>query len=125
MNNQQVTKGLGSNELRLLARGVGLLAALTAVLYLRAILGGGYLGETAVSSTTLLFVVMLVATAGLVVAWRWEGIGGALAVVGAVAVAAVVYVTVADNQLIAMFVYSSPFIVSGGLYLVDWLKHRN
>lgn len=119
--------GNGFDELRMFAKAVGFLAVLTALLYLRAIAGGGFMEgamrETGMSAT-MMFVLLAVATVGLVLAWRWEGIGGALAVVAAIAVAVAAYLSFETNQLLAILVYSSPFIISGGLYLADWWKHR-
>ena len=63
------------DELHVFARAVGLLAVLTALLYLRAMASGGFLYRGAnenIPVTTILFVLMLIATAGLVMTWRWE-----------------------------------------------------
>ena len=115
------------DELRVFARTVGLLALLTAILYLRALASGGFLyrgtSET-IPVTTILFVLMLVATAGLVVTWKWECLGGVVAVLGSMAVAVVVYSTFAENRLLATLIYSSPFLVAGSLCVADWWKHR-
>ncbi|UCC53432.1 MAG: hypothetical protein JSV68_05575 [Anaerolineaceae bacterium] len=115
------------DELRVFARTVGLLAVLTAILYLRAIAGGGFLyrGDNAtIPVTTILFVLMLMATAGLVLTWRWECLGGIVAILGSLAVGVIVYSTFAENRLLATLVYSSPFLVSGSLCMLDWWKHR-
>ncbi|NCF68594.1 MAG: hypothetical protein GWP61_21750 [Chloroflexi bacterium] len=115
------------DELRVFARTVGLLAVLTAILYLRAIASGGFLyrGDNAtIPVTTILFVLMLMATAGLVLTWRWECLGGIVAIIGSMAVAVIVYSTFAENRLLATLVYSSPFLVSGSLCMLDWWKHR-
>jgi len=119
--------GSSIDELHVYARIVGLLAVLTAILYLRAIATGGFLYRGANETnpvTTILFVLMLVATAGLVMTWRWECFGGLVAVLGSLAVAAIVFTTFTNNRLLATFVYSSPFIISGGLCIADWYKHR-
>jgi hypothetical protein len=115
------------DEFRVFTRTVGLLALLTAVLYLRALASGGFLyrgdSET-IPATTILFVLMLVATAGLVLTWKWECLGGLVAVLGSMAVAVIVYNTFAENRLLATIVYSSPFLVAGSLCVADWWKHR-
>lgn len=116
--------GNDTGELHLLAKSVGFLAVLTAVLYLRAIVGGGYLSATT-GNVALLAAVMIVATAGLLLAWRWEAIGSVIAIVGGAVVAIVVYMTSIDNRWLAALVYSSPFLVAGILFLADWLRQRN
>lgn len=116
------------DELHILTRAVGFLAVLTALLYLRAMMAGSFLYRGAqenIPVTTILFVLMLFATAGLVVSWRWECTGGVIAILGSLAVAAVVYSTFTDNRVLALIVYSSPFIVSGSLCVADWWKQRN
>lgn len=115
------------DELRVLTRAVGLLAVLTAVLYLRAMTSGGFLYRGVsenIPVTAILFVLMLFATAGLVLTWRWECTGGIVAILGSLAVASVVYSTFTENRLLAMVVYGSPFLVSGSLCVADWWKHR-
>ena len=115
------------DELHVFTRAVGMLAVLTALLYLRAMASGGFLYRGAnenIPVTTILFVLMLVATAGLLLSWRWECAGGIVAIVGSLAVAAVVFTTFHENRVLALLVYSSPFLVSGSLCLADWWKQR-
>lgn len=127
----QATDGNASSsydELRVYTRAVGLLAVLTALLYLRAMTAGGFLYRGVnenIPVTAILFVLMLIATAGLVLTWRWECVGGVVAILGSLAVAAVVFSTFTENRLLASLVYSSPFIVSGSLCVADWWKHRD
>ena len=127
----QATDGNASSsydELRVFTRAVGLLAVLTALLYLRAMTTGGFLYRGVsenIPVTTILFVLMLFATAGLVLTWRWECVGGVVAILGSMAVAVVVYSTFSENRLLAVLVYSSPFLVSGTLCVADWWKHRS
>jgi hypothetical protein len=105
-----------------------MLAILTALLYLRAMASGGFLYrgmEDNIPVTTILFVLMLVATAGLVLSWRWECAGGVLAILGSLAVATVVFTAFKENRILALLVYSSPFLVSGSLCLADWWKQRD
>lgn len=115
------------DELHVFTRAVGFLAVLTALLYLRAIASSGFLyqgANDAVPVTAILFVLMLIATAGLVLSWRFECVGGIVAILGSIAVAVVVYTTFSENRWFALLVYSSPFIVSGSLCLADWWKQR-
>lgn len=115
------------DDLHVWTRAVGLLAVLTALLYLRAMTSGSFLyrgSSETLPVSIILFGLMLVATAGLVLAWRWECAGGVIAILGSLAVASVVYSTFSENRLLAILVYSSPFIVSGSLCVADWWKHR-
>ncbi len=115
------------DELRVFTRSVGLLAILTALLYLRAIALGGFLYRNpndTLNFAPVLFVLVFLATLGLVAAWRWECLGGMVAITGAIAVASLVYATFDSNRLLATLVYSSPFFVAGEFCLIDWWRHR-
>jgi len=123
----EVNTNSSFDELRVLTRAVGLLAVLTALLYLRAMTSGSFLYRGVsenISVTAILFLLMLFATVGLVLTWRWECLGGMVAIIGSLAVASVVYSTFSENRLLAMLVYSSPFLVAGSLCVADWWKHR-
>lgn len=115
------------DEWHVYARAVGAMAAITGLLYMRAIMSGGFL-STSVSDNVpwvaAFLVLLLVGVAGLLLAWRWEAVGGALAVAGGLAVAVLVAFSFADNRLLATLVYSSPFAIAGGLFLADWWHHR-
>jgi len=120
--------GSAFDELRIFTKTVGLLAILTAVLYLRAIVSAGFLLRTRSESmpiAAILFALMVIATTGLVMSHRWECIGGIIAVLGALSVAIIVHATFTENRLMAVVIYSSPFMISGSLCLIDWWKHRN
>lgn len=119
--------GSSFDELRVFTKTVGLLAILTAVLYLRAIVSGGFILRTGSDTETvqaILFLLILLGTTGLVMSQRWECMGGIIAIIGAVSVAIIVYTTMSENQLMAILLYSSPFMISGCLCILDWWKHR-
>lgn len=116
-----------TNELRLITRAIGFLAFVTGLLYLRVIVGAGL---TSLSSgelplgVALVFAFLLMATAGLLLSWRWEGLGGLLSLLGGVGLAVMDYGVLGRNGWIAAFLYSSPFIISGTLCLLCWRNNR-
>lgn len=117
----------GVSELRLMSKAVGFLALLTGFLYLRVMLGEGIptagVGNVA-EGGLLLFTLMALATAGLLLGcWR-EGLGGLVAVLSALLLAGMLYAAAGRNQLVAALVYSSPFLVGGGLFLACWWRER-
>lgn len=116
-----------ADELQLITRSVGILALLTGLAYLRAI---GLEGLTAwqtgkYSSAFLLFLLLITAIVGLVVAWWREGLGGFLAAGSAVGVGIFAYMTFQENPLFSAFAYSSPFLITGFLFLCCWWRHRH
>lgn len=115
------------SELRLIAKSIGLLALLTAVLYLRVIIGQGLLSFRAGAlnvDTIALAVLLITATVGLFSAWRYERGGALVAILSASGLAILVYLTTAEHKLFAAFLYSSPFIISGALFLACWWRER-
>ena len=64
-----------------------------------------------------LLVVLLVTALGVVVAWRWEMTGGAVAVFGACASSALVFWGVGRNRLSTSLMISLPFFIAGALFL--------
>ncbi|HZD10459.1 MAG TPA: hypothetical protein VE553_03885 [Candidatus Binatia bacterium] len=114
-------------ELRIVSKSIGFLALLTGFLYIRVIFGEGIptVGIGSIKQGGLLVFVLLVsATLGLLLAWRWEGAGSLIAILSALILAGVVYFTAARNRMVAAFVYSSPFLVAGGLFLACWWRRR-
>jgi len=116
-----------TNELRLITKAIGFLAFVTGLLYLRVIVGAGL---TSLSSgelplgVAIVFAFLLMATAGLLLSWRWEGLGGILSLLGGVGLAVMDYGVLGRNGWIAAFLYSSPFIISGTLCLLCWRQDR-
>ena len=116
-----------TNELRLITKAIGFLAFVTGLLYLRVIVGAGLtslsFGELPLG-VTIVFVFLLTATAGLLLSWRWGGLGGILSLLGGVGLAVMDYGVLGRNGWIAAFLYSSPFIISGTLCLLCWRQDR-
>lgn len=116
------------NQLRFVAKSVGILALLTGLIYLRVVgmdsLNAIRAGEWG-QKTVILFFLMVLATLGLLCAWRLEAVGGVIALVCGVGVGIMTYLTFEQNRLFTTFAYSSPFLVAGGLSLACWWRGRN
>ncbi len=115
------------NQLRFVAKSVGILALLTGLIYLRVVgveslsaMRTGQWGQNIV----ILFFLMILATLGLFCAWRLEAVGGIIALISGLGVAVLTYLTFEQNRLFTTFAYSSPFLVAGGLSLACWWRGR-
>ena len=64
-----------------------------------------------------LMVALAVALAGVVVAWRWELVGGIMTVAGVAGIMALVCVGSGTDMLFCAFLFSLPLLVAGALYL--------
>ena len=116
------------NQLRFMAKSVGILALLTGLIYLRVVgvdsvnaIRTGQWGQ----SSVVLFFMMIVATLGLLCAWRLEAVGGVISLISGLGVALLAYYTFEQNRLFTTFSYSSPFLVAGGLSLACWWQSRD
>lgn len=107
------------DELHYFARLVGILAAFTALLYLRALVVGSMPASTINSNQIIALVCLLLGIVGLILAWRWERAGGLLAIISAIPIAWVTASALVEGRLLVAFVYSSPFLIAGALYLYD------
>lgn len=115
-------------ELTLITRLVGVLAVLTGLVYLR-VVGTESLAALRADERELapavLFVLLLLATGGLLAAWWQQAAGGAVAALSALGVAVLAYLSFADNRLFAAFAYSSPFLITGLMFLGCWWRQRS
>jgi hypothetical protein len=71
-----------------------------------------------------LFIVLAMATVSVVIAWRWELIGGAMAVLDAIALSALVYFGSGRALYSTILMISLPFLVAGVLFLVSWWRSK-
>jgi hypothetical protein len=115
------------NELRFLARSVGILAILTGLIYLRVIsaesaaaLGNGQWAPVSV----FLFALIALATLGLLCAWHWELAGSILSLLCAPAIALLAYESHPEQPWFAAFAYGTPFLITGGLFLTCHYRSR-
>lgn len=67
-----------------------------------------------------LFVVLLAAVAGLLLAWRKEAVGGVIAVGGALVILGLVYLGSGPTMLLGALFFTLPLLVAGCLYLGCW-----
>lgn len=113
------------SELQTVTKAVAFLAILTGVLYLRAMVGEGALGlGGSIEGNGLLLLFLALATAGLLAAWWQQGVGGVIAILSALIVAGMVYTTGGQNRLLEAFIYGSPFLIAGGLFVACAWRNR-
>lgn len=71
-----------------------------------------------------LLLAMIVAAVGMLIAWRWEMVGGAMAVGAAVAIAVLVLLGSGTVLLRATIIMILPLLVSGALFIVCYRRSR-
>ena len=64
-----------------------------------------------------LMVALAVALAGVVVAWRWELVGGIMTMAGVTGIIALVCAGSGTDMLFCAFLFTLPLLVAGALYL--------
>lgn len=64
-----------------------------------------------------LLVALVAAIAGVLVAWRWELIGGAMTSIGALAIIGLVCLGSGADMFLCSLFFTLPLLVSGALYL--------
>ena len=64
-----------------------------------------------------LLVVLGVALAGVLVAWRWELVGGIMTVAGVAGIMALVCLGSGTDMLFCAFLFTLPLLIAGALYL--------
>lgn len=115
-------------ELRIVTKAVAFLAALTGLLYLRVIVGEV---TTAIQQEdfpiegVLMLILLLVATAGLIISWWREGLGGLLALIGGIGLAVIDYGLIGRGGWLVTILYCSPFIIAGVFCLVCAYMTKN
>lgn len=116
------THGRVARWARRLGLGIGTLAG---AVWLISVGGGlieGLLGEHTpftLEGAALGGLVLFVVT-GVLIAWRWEGIGGTVEVIGGIGLSTFAYLTAGSNKVFAMSVSGLPFLISGVLVLIGW-----
>lgn len=66
---------------------------------------------------------LFTAVVGLIISWRWEGLGGAITIIS-VLVNLGVYLLTGRTAVGAVIVILSPILIPGILFLVCWLRSR-
>ena len=107
--------------LEIVARLIGALAFLTGLVYLWGLMDPVMFRET---DTTWQIVMLVLGSLSLLLAWRWEMIGGLAALLCGIVLAALISVSTSYNPIISAFVYGSPFFIAGLLFLIDAYRHN-
>lgn len=114
-----------TNEMRFLERSVSVLALLTGLIYLR-VIGQETLASLqtnqGLNAIILMFGLLLLAMVGLLCGWRWELVGGSIAVFSAIGIGFLAFFSATDYKLFSALAYSSPFFITGVLMLVCWRR---
>lgn len=71
-----------------------------------------------------LLIVLVFALAGVVVAWRWELVGGIMTVAGVGGIMALVCMGSGTDMLLCAFLFTLPLLVAGALYLGCCVRTR-
>lgn len=109
------TRGGGGGVLRWTARVLSLVALGLLVLFVvetgpAALMGGTLQGWP-------LALALLLSLAGLLLAWRWEAMGGLLGLLGALAVVGLVILGAGTHMLLGALLFAAPLLLAAALYL--------
>jgi hypothetical protein len=66
---------------------------------------------------------LFTAVFGLIISWRWEGVGGAITVIS-VLMNLGVYLLTGRTAVAAVIIILTPILIPGILFLVSWLLYR-
>ncbi|MCA9958388.1 MAG: hypothetical protein R3E31_28790 [Chloroflexota bacterium] len=124
-NSQEPVNGF--DELQMMTKSIGLLAVLTGIVYLRVIGAESLLAlqsDDQGQSVLVLFALLIVAILGLLFAWRQEGVGGFVAALSAVGIGIFAFLSFQENRWFAAFAYSSPFLITGLMFVTCWWRKR-
>lgn len=107
-----------TKRMRWSARVVGITASCLLVLFVIES-GARILPALSWSSPTEmpLLLALALAVMGVLIAWRWETVGGAMTVAGAVAIIALAYMGSGPAMVFAALMLTLPLFVAGALYL--------
>ena len=68
----------------------------------------------------ILGVLVAINTAGVIIAWRREKVGGIIIVASAVMLSIFAYISAGHNKIFAVLFSGFPFLISGIIFLVSW-----
>jgi len=72
----------------------------------------------------LLLFLVVASIASVIIAWRWENIGGPVLIFWGLAFTAIAYGTSRPHQAFSMLVTGVPFLIAGLLFLASWWSRR-
>jgi hypothetical protein len=98
---------------------------LTGLIYLR-VIGveaiASFQTNQRITAVVFLFGLLILAMVGLVCGWRWELIGGLIAVLSAIGIGILAFFNFTDYPVFSALAYSSPFFIAGILMLACWRR---
>jgi hypothetical protein len=112
-----------TSELQTTARMVSVLAILTGVAYVWVFVEMNALATTESMINLMTAVCIVLASVGLILAFRWESWGGLLSIFFGFILMSIIYQTTQGDWL-KVFFFSSPFIISGIFMLVSGIRNR-
>ena len=71
---------------------------------------------------TILVILGATVILGVLLAWRWERLGGTILVLGAIAVSTFGYITAGRHKGWVMLFSGGPYLVVGALFLACWRR---
>ncbi len=127
MTNQNAEADRVTTWLRRIARGWSLAVMGVALLILigNIVSPDPYAAESYPPVENLMPLSMLVSVVGLALAWRWEGLGGALNVAGFVANLILFWAIRGEFLPGSVVLTLSPVLVPGILFLICWWRSRD
>lgn len=72
----------------------------------------------------LLLFLVVASIASVIIAWRWESIGGPVLIFWGLAFTTIAYVTSHPHQAFSMLVTGVPFLIAGLFFLTSWWSCR-
>ncbi len=123
MSKSNDTEGRAPNRIRWIARGAGLLIT---ALWLLMVIGYAADGsEPWTWESTVIMVLIIASTLGVITAWWREWIGGVVLVVCAIAHSTFACFAAGHNHAFAMLISGGPYLLTGILFLWSWRKSRS
>jgi hypothetical protein len=107
-----------------IARGTGLLASGFFLIFTISEFISEVLGGRPCMAVVPLLAFLAVPILGVLITWRWEMIGGALTMLGALGLGIFVYLAVEYNKTLATLLFSVPFLIADFLVLTSWWGAR-
>ena len=108
--------------MRWIARGIG--SFIAASWWLAGIAGALYEREPWTLESAIMAGFMITSGLGVLIAWRREGIGGAVLVIHGMLFSTFGYFSAGRNKGFAMLVSGGPFLLVGILFLATWRRSR-
>jgi hypothetical protein len=117
---------IAQQTVRWLARGISTLAAGIWLLILLDILACDALAGFICMNWEMALLVGMASFSMLsvILAWRWEGIGGFVMVLWGLVFSGIAYLTSRPQQVFSMLVSGVPFLIAGFLFLVSWWSRK-